>query len=262
MTDRWESGDPYEYFMGRWSRPVAKLFVDWLALPSNLSWLDIGCGTGSLSDAILKYVDPKAVTALDQSPGFVSAAQARLGNAVRCVEGNATALPLEESTVDVAVSGLVLNFIPDPAAALQEMIRVVKPGGTVAVFVWDYAGVMEFLTLFWNTAVVLDGEAALLHEGTRFPHTTQQALHELFDKSPCEKTATAPLEIVTRFRDFDDYWQPFLGGQGPAPSYVKSLSNPARDRLREALRTKMPVRQDGAIELKARAWAAKGRVVR
>lgn len=262
MTDRWESGDPYEYFMGRWSRPVAKRFVDWLALPSNLSWLDIGCGTGSLSEAIVTTCEPKTVTALDQSPGFVSAAQARLGDAVRCVVGNATALPLKDSTVDVAVSGLVLNFIPDPAAALQEMIRVVKPGGTVAVFVWDYTDVMEFLTVFWDTAVALDGEAASLHEGTRFPHTTQQALAELFAKSICEETSIAPLEIVTRFRDFDDYWQPFLGGQGPAPSYVKSLSDPARNRLRETLRSTLPVQKDGAIELKARAWAARGIVGR
>jgi ubiquinone/menaquinone biosynthesis C-methylase UbiE len=135
MKDSWASSDPYEYFMGRWSRLVARLFIDWLSPPPGLKWLDVGCGSGALSEAVIRNNEPAEMTAIDQSEGFVAKAQKQLGNLARCRVGNALALPLEDSSVDITVSGLVLNFISEPEKALSEMRRVTAPGGTVALYV-------------------------------------------------------------------------------------------------------------------------------
>jgi len=260
MEDTWTSGDPYEYFMGRWSRLVARKFVDWLVPSAGLKWLDVGCGSGALSEAVINHYAPAELTAIDQSEAFVNTAQSRLGSMAHCRVGNALALPLEDSSVDVTVSGLVLNFISEPLKALAEMRRVTAAGGTVAVYIWDYPGKMDFLRYFWDAAVELNPKASNLHESTRFPNCTAEVLKSLFEDVGLVDTKTAPLEIETRFRDFDDYWRPFLGGQGPAPTYVSSLTEDARDKLRDLLYKRLLVQADGSISLAARAWAAKGRV--
>jgi len=260
MKDAWESGDPYEYFMGRWSCLVAQSFVDWLSLASGLKWLDVGCGSGALSEAVVAKYKPAELTAIDQSESFVESAQKRLGSEARCRVGDALALPLQDAAVDVTVSGLVLNFIPAPEKALAEMRRVTAPGGTVAVYIWDYAGRMDFLTHFWNAAAELDAKAAPMHEGTRFPDANAEALAASFAGAGLLGADVVPIEIDTHFRDFDDYWKPFLGGQRPAPTYALSLSEPKRDGLRDTLRERLPIQEDGSIPMVARAWAARGQV--
>lgn len=258
MKDSWQSGDPYEYYMGRWSKLVAELFVDWLSPGSELRWLDVGCGSGALSESIADRHNPKTLTAVDQSDGFVQTARQRLGAKAVCKVGNALSLPVDDASMDVAVSGLVLNFIPEPHKALAEMGRVTARGGTVAAYVWDYAGVMEFLNHFWDVAVELNPQATGLHEGHRFPDSSADGLSGVFSRAGFTEIETTPLEIVTRFADFDDYWQPFLGGQGPAPTYVAKLHDSQRDALRNALYERLPINGDGSISLSARAWAAKG----
>lgn len=257
MKESWQSGDPYEYFMGRWSRLVADSFTDWLSPSTGLKWLDIGCGSGALSEVIINSCKPEKVTAIDQSDGFVSTAQKRLGSFADCKVGNALSLPLEDSSVNTTVSGLVLNFIPEPEKVLAEMKRVTAAGGTVAAYVWDYAGKMEFLNHFWDIAVELNPKASNLHEGQRFPEANADGLKEIFKHSGLVEVETAPLDINTDFSDFDDYWKPFLGGQGPAPTYVLSLDKPERDKLRDALLERLPIQADGSIPMLARAWAAK-----
>jgi hypothetical protein len=165
---------------------------------------------------------------------------------------------LEDSSVSTAASGLVLNFIPEPEKALAEMRRVTTVGGTVAVYVWDYAGRMDFLNHFWDIAVELNPKASNLHEGHRFPGSSAGGLKENFKHSGFVEVETAPLEIYTDFRDFDDYWKPFLGGQGPAPTYVLSLDKSEQEKLRDALLGRLPIQADGSISMRARAWAAKG----
>jgi ubiquinone/menaquinone biosynthesis C-methylase UbiE len=135
MKDAWESGDPYEYFMGRWGSLVARSFAEWLSPPSGLRWLDVGCGSGALSQAVLDCGESAAITAIDQSAGFVEGAQRRLGGRARCQVGSALALPLDDASVDITVSGLMLNFIPEPRKALAEMKRVTTRGDTVAVYI-------------------------------------------------------------------------------------------------------------------------------
>ena len=203
---------------------------------------------------------PATLTAIDQSEGFVKIAQKRLGTGARCRVGNALALQLEDSSVDISVSGLVLNFIPETEKALSEMRRVTGTGGTVAVYVWDYAGKMDFLKYFWDAAVELKPEALSLHESRRFHDCNAAALDRLFKSIGLADIETSAIEIDTHFKDFNDYWVPFLGGQGPAPSFVMSLDEAERKELRNTLQTQLPFGADGTISMTARAIAAKGRI--
>ncbi|HYD76379.1 class I SAM-dependent methyltransferase [Ramlibacter sp.] len=259
VSDTFQQGAPYERYVGRWSRRVAPLFLDWLDQRPARRWLDVGCGTGALCGAILDRCAPASVTGVEPSEGFLQLARQNLGDRVELRPGNAAAIPLETGSVDVVVSGLVLNFVPDPAAGLAEMVRVLAGGGTVAAYVWDYAGKMELMQHFWAAATELDPGAARLDEGPRFPLCHPEALQSLFADAGLAEVAVQAIDIDTPFTSFDDYWQPFLGGQGPGPAYAMSLDEAARTRLRDRLRQRLPVAGDGSIPLAARAWAVRGR---
>ena len=259
MRDSWKSADAYEYFMGRWSRLAARTFLDWLSPAHGMKWLDVGCGSGALSEAILNHCTVAELTAVDQSDEFAEGVQKRWGKLVRCRIGDATALPVKSGSVDYTVSGLLLNFISEPIKALAEMKRVTTPGGTVAMYVWDYAGTMEFLNAFWDIAVTLDSRASDLQERYRFPGANPASLCNLLDEAGYTDIESAPIEIETHFADFEDYWEPFLGGQGPAPTYLVSLDDSHKHRVREKLLNSLPIQGDGSIQLRARAWAVKGR---
>jgi SAM-dependent methyltransferase len=175
------------------------------------------------------------------------------------VVADARALPQPARSVDVVVSGLALNFIPQPEIALAEMTRVARPGGTVALYVWDYAGRMELVRRFWDAAVALDPRASALDEGRRFPICHPAALEAHLRGAGLLEVESRAIEVPTRFRDFDDYWSPFLGGQGPAPGYAMGLDEDRRSALRERIRRSLPIAADGSIALVARAWAVRGR---
>ena len=258
-AQRWASGAAYESYMGRWSRLVALKFLTWLALPSARRWLDAGCGTGALTETILSEAAPHTITGIDASLGFVPYVHGRLGGQrVRFLVGDLQALPLADAAFDAAVSGLVLNFVPDQPRALAEIARTVRPGGVVAVYVWDYAGGMQSIRHFWDAAIALDPAAAALNQGERFPLCHPEPLKALLHATGLRDVAVSGIEIQTIFRDFDDYWSPFLGGQGPAPTYTMALSEAERTALRERLATDLPVADDGSIALAARAWAVRG----
>jgi SAM-dependent methyltransferase len=260
VPDAWETGGPYERYVGRWSRRVAPPFLAGLGMPPGRRWLDVGCGTGALSAAILDHCAPAAVTAIEPSDGFRETARTSLGGRVTLLSGTATAIPLGDASVDVVVSALVLNFVPEPAAALDEMARVTGADGTIAAYVWDYAGGMELMRIFWDAATALDPDAAALDEGARFPLCRPEALARVFAGSGRRDVVVRPIEVATPFADFDDYWEPFLGGQGPAPAYAMSLDERRRTRLREEVRARLPIAADGSIALTARAWAARATV--
>jgi SAM-dependent methyltransferase len=255
----WASGDVYEPYVGRWSRLVARDFVNWLTLPEGGQWLDVGCGTGALSETILAKATPEKVRGIDRSNGFVEFARNRVDDPRAEFEvGDAQALPVDSDTYDVAVSGLVLNFVPQPDQMVAEMKRAVRRGGTVALYIWDYAGKMQMMRHFWNAAAALDPTAQDLDEGRRFPICNPDELSKLFQEARLAEIETRPIDISTDFKDFDDFWSPFLGGQAPAPKYAMSLSEEQRARLRERLYNSLPFALDGSIPLLARAWAVRG----
>ncbi|MGH2616506.1 MAG: class I SAM-dependent methyltransferase, partial [Thermomicrobiales bacterium] len=173
--------------------------------------------------------------------------------------GDATALPFDMAAFDAVVSGLVLNFVPEPARAVAEMARVTRRDGVVAAYVWDYAGEMQLIRHFWDAAAAHDPAAQALDEGRRFAHICRpEALSVHWTDAGLREVDVWPIDVPTRFRDFDDYWVPFLGGQGPAPGYVASLGDSQRAALRDQLRATLPTAPDGSIPLTARAWAVRG----
>ena len=258
-ADTWGSGAKYEAYVGRWSRMIAREFIPWLAIPTAKRWLDVGCGTGALTQTILDVAEPDAVTGVDPSEGFLAHARATITDPrARFLVGDAQAAPIKSESIDAIVSGLALNFVPDTARAAAEMARVARPGGTVAVYVWDYAGEMQFMRYFWDAAAAIDPQARELDEGPRFPICHPDALERLFSAAGLRDVTTRAIDIATTFRDFDDYWAPFLGGQGAAPSYLMRLNEQRRAAIRERLRAMMPTTADGSIALVARVWAARG----
>ena len=258
VPDTWEQGRAYERYVGRWSREVAPRFLDWLRVRPDRRWLDVGCGTGAICAAILDRSAPASVDGVDPSEGLLELAVDRLGSRVTFHRADAASLPLDDDSFGAVVAGLVLNFVPDVEAALDEMTRVGADGAVIAAYVWDYAGRMQLMRWFWDVAADLDASAAELDEGVRFPDCTPEALTWRFAAAGLLDVETTAIEVPTVFSDFDDYWSPFLGGQGPAPAYAMSLEESARARLRERLRERIPTRDDGSIALVARAWAVRG----
>jgi SAM-dependent methyltransferase len=257
--DLWDDGAAYERYVGRWSRPIARQFVRWLAVAPGSAWLDLGCGTGALTQGILDEASPRLVVGCDRSPAYTTSAAARIHDArARFVPADLSNLPETEGGFEAVVSGLVLNFLPSPMDGLATMAARARQGGAVGAYVFDYAEGMQMMRVFWDAAVVLDPAAGELDEGRRFPLCRPTSLREVFQRAGLSGIRVQALEVPTVFRDFDDYWEPFLGGQGPAPGYAMSLSPARRADLRELVRSRLTVSPDGTISLIARAWAAAG----
>lgn len=259
VREAWNSGDAYEQYVGRWSRRAAIEFLHWLAFPPGLAWADIGCGTGALASTILSLGEPASVYGFDASAAFVSQARQRLQDTrAGFARGDATRLPFESAVCDVTTSGLVLNFVHDPEAMIREMSRVTKPGGSVAVYVWDYADGMQMMRHFWDAVITVSPKDARLDEAERFPLCQPGPLQSLFERIPLKSVTVQALTIPTIFQNFDDYWNPFLGGAGPAPTYLAAVSDEVREQIRQHLQACLTSTRDSPIELTARAWAVQG----
>jgi SAM-dependent methyltransferase len=259
--DVFNSAGAYEPYVGRWSRRLAPAFIEWLDVADGSRWLDVGCGTGALTDAIIATARPASVAGIDPSAEFIDfAAESVRDSRASFSLGNAMALDFPDAAFDVAVSALVLNFVPDPRAAAREMRRVARPGGCVGACVWDYSHGMRMMRVFWDAAVHLNASAAQLDEGARFPICQPAALRECLEAAGLRDVESRALDVDMAFTDFDDYWSPFLGGQAPAPAYAMSLGEEDRAALRELIRSRLPVEPDGSIHLTSRAWAVRGTV--
>jgi SAM-dependent methyltransferase len=258
-SDSWSSGDAYQRFMGRWSPFLAELFVPWISVPAGRDWLDVGCGTGALTRTILSQAAPARILGVDPSEAFVNFARQNIGDPRAAFQvGGAQSLPVEDASFDVAAAGLVLNFVPDPAAALAEIKRAVRPGGRMGAYVWDYSEGMRMIRVFFDAAVALDPAAADADEGPRFPLARRGALSQLFNAAGLHHVGTRALEFTMQFRDFNDYWDPFKGGVGPAPAYLASLPPEKQAALEAEVQRRLPIASDGSIRLAARAWAVLG----
>lgn len=253
--DAWSAGESYDRYMGRWSSQIARLFLDQLRAPKGADWVELGCGTGALTAAILSRAAPASILATDPSKDFVDHARNSLRDPrVRFETASATDLSLPDASADVVSSGLVLNFVPDRIAALREMQRVLRPGGLVSFYVWDYpnAGI-GFIDSFWKAAAAIDPEASALDEAKRFPFCTKEGLAQLCAEAGLSNHQITPIEILCEFPDFDAYWHPFTLGAGPAPGYCQSLTYHQKTALKDLLKQRLGA--NGAIRLPARAWA-------
>ncbi len=258
--DQWTSGSHYDQWMGRWSRLLAEQFLKWLNPSPGLRWIDVCCGSGVVSEAIAEYGAPASVNGVDVSPEQINfARQHRARTNVSFEIAEATSLPFSDASFDAAVCGLGLNYIPNPERGLEEFSRVVRPGGTIALYVWDYEQGARFLREFWDAATAIDSEAAAFDQARRFPICTQSGLRNLFEQAKLQASTGHALKIVTRFTSFDDYWQPLLTGQGSAPNYLAIRDEKTKTAIRERLRAALPANSQGEIELPARAWAIRGR---
>lgn len=258
--DSWTDGESYEHYMGRWSSLLASKFLAWLDPLEGGDWLEVGCGTGALTRAILASAAPRSVLATDLSEGFVGHAKSiNQDPRARFEVADAMQLPCAGASKDVVASALVLNFVPDRQKALAEMCRVLRPGGLLAFYVWDYpGGGMGFIDHFWKAAAEIDPAAVALDESPRFPFCEPDGLLQLCRDAGISQARVEVLEIETRFPDFASFWHPFTLGVGPAPGYAMSLSDSHRTRLKAHLASRLG--SDGPISLPARAWAVKARL--
>lgn len=255
----WGSTDTYEQYMGRWSRKVAPLFLEWLNPKDGQTWIDIGCGTGELTALIADKYSPAQLTGIDPSEGYINFAKERIKSANLEV-GNALEIELPDNSIDMAVSGLVLNFVPDQPKAISEMARIVRPDGSVALYVWDYAGHMQIMRYFFDIARQFDANSAEYDDGIKAPICRPKPLKQAFENAGMIEVETTAIDIPTPFQNFDDYWAPFMAGTGSAPKYCASLSKDIQNKIRDAVSAKLPTGPDGEILLAARAWAVRGKV--
>jgi SAM-dependent methyltransferase len=257
--DMFSAGEAYERFMGRWSRLLAPALVRFAQVEDGARVLDVGSGTGSLAASVAAAAPTSEITGIDPAESYVRFANTRHGSErTRFEVGDAQQLGFEEHSFDVVLSMLVLNFIPDRKKAIDEMIRVTRPGGVVAAAVWDYGAGMEMLRVFWDEAVALRPEDAARDE-RHMPLCREGELAAFWRGHGLRDVSEQGLEVPTRFASFDDYWDPFLEKQGPAGAYVSQLTEPAREALRLRLRRRLlGDGPDRAFTLTARAWAVRG----
>lgn len=256
VSDAWTVAAGYEAYVGRWSREVAAPFLAWAKLAPATRVLDVGCGTGALSAAALR-AGAREVMGIDTSAHYVADAARQLPERGGFAVADARSLPVRDAEFDAAVSGLVLNFVAEPDAAVAEMARVVRPGGLVAFYLWDYAGAMQTIRQFWDASTYLRPEARALDEGRRFPFCAHAPMRAALDATGLSSIEVSTIDVVARWPSFDAWWAPFLTGQGPAPGYAMSLPESDRRSLRELLRSRLPAAADGSITLTLRALAAK-----
>jgi ubiquinone/menaquinone biosynthesis C-methylase UbiE len=252
---RFDDADAYERFMGRWSRAVAPVFLEWLDPPRRARWIDVGCGTGIFTEALLDLTDPAAVTGIDPSSGQVAAAaRGRAAQRARFETADAMELPFADGSFDIAVSALVLNFVPDPLRALTEMRRVTVRGGRIGSYVWDFE---NELSPSGPLRRAMRGFGADVPD---LPGTVQSglpALESLFREAGLADVETRTIDVTLAYADFADFWSAQTPAYSPTTALINAMTDVERRRLMRAVEQAVPRAQNGKIEYTARANAVK-----
>jgi len=257
----WSGAEAYDQLMGRWSRQLAPALIDFACVKNGDRVIDIGCGTGSLSRALLDHGSTIQVVGVDSAAPFVEYCSKKLDrNRAVLRQADAHDLPFADASFDHCLSLFVVNFIPDALRGVREMLRITRPQGIVAAAVWDYGGAMEMLRTLWDAAAELDAAAEPLHE-RHMPYCRQGELSDLWVQGGFVDVDEMALDADVTFGTFEDYWAPFLAGIGPSGSYVAGLSADRQNMLRDRLSSELaPNGEHLPITLKARAWAVRGSV--
>jgi SAM-dependent methyltransferase len=247
--------EAYDRHVGRYGAHLAAGLCDFAGVEAGMRTLDVGAGPGALTTELVRRVGVANVVAVEPSEPFAQACRARVPG-VEVVQAGAEALPLANDTFDAVLSQLVLNFVPDPRAAVREMARVARAGGVVAACVWDYGDEMQVLRAFWDAAREVSPEAAALDEAG-MPFCREGELGALFEATNLLHVRSAPLRVRARYAGLDDLWSPFPAGVAPSGEFAAGLDEKGRAALRDALRRRLGV-GDEPFELTARAWAVAG----
>jgi ubiquinone/menaquinone biosynthesis C-methylase UbiE len=257
------NAEAYERFMGRWSRLLAPLLIEFTGLPDGGKVLDVGSGTGSLAFAIAGSRPRTHVVGIEPSEAFVAYSKSRnsFPDRVEFQVGDAQQMALPDASFDASLALLVFNFIPGRMKALREVRRTTKPGGLISAVVWDYSGRMQMLRTFFNAATKTNPKAAEQIDEKSMPLSRAGELAVLWKQGGLDNIKEQPLEITMRFKSFSDYWDPFLLGQGPAGAYVRSLDAGQLQALRSEVKRQLSWEpEDKPLDLLARAWAVRGAV--
>jgi SAM-dependent methyltransferase len=257
-THTFDDGAAYERFMGRWSRAAGAVFLDWVAPPRDVRWLDVGCGTGVFTELVLDRCSPQSVIAIDPSAAQIELARSKpVAQLAEFRVADAQAMPFADGAFDVMASALVINFIPDPARALAEMRRVGRPGGVLAGYVWDFAGSLSPGSLLRRAMrrVGIDGPTVSGTETSRL-----DAIQALFAQAGLQEIAGRTIDVTVSFPDFDDFWQSQTLSSNPTSKMIAELPETERAKLIAAVRAELPAGPDGGFAYAARANAIKARV--
>jgi SAM-dependent methyltransferase len=248
----------YDRFVGRYGSPLGSALAELAGVRAGMRVLDVGAGTGKLTGVLAEVVGEENVAAVDPSGPFVEALTSRFPAAdVRF--GAAEALPWADGSFDAVFAQLVVNFLADPEGGVVEMRRVARDGGVVAAAVWDYRGRMTMLTTFWEAAAAIDERgAAAQDERTRMRFGAREELTELWEAASLRDVEGGEVVVAASYEDFDDLWEPFLGGVGPAGDFAASLDPETQTAVREEFRRRLGS-PEGPFELEARAWYAVGK---
>ena len=246
------AAEAYDRFMGRYSTPLAPLFADFAGVEAGQRVLDVGAGPGALTAVLVERVGPAGVTAVDPSESFVAALRERQPDAT-VLHSAAEELPFEDDAFDTAIAQLVVHFMKDPVRGLSEMRRVAAPGGLVAANVWDHGGGQGPLSLYWE--VVREVDPSNAGEG-QLAGATQGGLTKLFEQAGLDGVEEESLTVNVAHETFEEWWEPYTLGVGPAGAYVAGLDPGAREELRERCRERLP---EPPFVIRASAWSARAR---
>jgi SAM-dependent methyltransferase len=256
-------GAAYEAWLGRWTRKLAEPFLDFAQFPDSGDLLDVGCGTGALTFVMAQRWPGRRVVGVDLAAPFIDYARSRSSaNEPQFEVGDACALPYTGGRFAGVAAQFVLMFIPRPELALNEMVRVARPGGTLVAALWDLRGGLVFERILWDTAVAIDPGARAVRDW-RFnaPTVLPDGLPRLFRHAGLEDIERASLTVRTDFADFEDYWQPLQGGQGPVGQYFRKLTPELKTRIKDAVHDAYcSGAADGERSFTATAWAVRARV--